>query len=424
MTRIIARLTLLLLFLPPWLHAVAKEATSLEITRSIYEATLRKIDKEAKTTLETCLSDYGKGLEKAMMTIQKRGDLEGLLAARKEKQRFLAEESVPDAPPKDAPTDVVKAQSEYRMQTAKAWQERNRETIDLTNKYARRLDNMKRQLTIDGKIEEAIEAKVEMDRVLSSPAVAAARVGRGPSPRAKEEVVPETITRTAKMVTCSHCNGTGSLVQPCQECGGSGTCSSWGGTGWLPSGLKGSNSKRKCPTCRGAGRCPKCGGSGQARASCPVCQGTGKLSEAEAQLAAASEPAEDEKVLPSGGERDRLIDKEIDDYVNSVSALLGQFKGGNADDADFGEVTEDPLSYTGTVCRSDVFLLQSHPKGVRVGAQLADAKTGGETLIPYSRSVGNKAVLVFRKVGQCGRVAITYGVVNEKNRMLFDIQPL
>ena len=95
-------------------NALAQGTLSLESIKAIYEKTLQKIEQDCKDTIKGLPGQYERKLDELAAGLQKSGDLEGLLTLNKERTRFKAERTVPDASPADLPAAVVKLQDEHR----------------------------------------------------------------------------------------------------------------------------------------------------------------------------------------------------------------------------------------------------------------------------------------------------------------------
>jgi len=113
----------------------------------------------------------------------------------------------------------------------------------------------------------------------------------------------------------------------------------------------------------------------------------------------------------------------IDEYLRAIGKLDRQYGDGRSQEIGLAEAWTGRTSGVGTLYRSTVYLLQAHVRGVRVAGSRQDVKGGGILLMPRSHGVAAKAEKVFKNVGECGKVVVTYGVVNEDNLTLFDIEP-
>ena len=169
--------------------------------KAIYEKESARIEQEHREKLSRILGGYGKGLGTIRERFKKAGDLAGILALKKEQERFREENSIPDTTSSDLPALIQKAQSSCRQSVTDAEVERARKLKMLTGSYVKRLDTMKKELVSQEKLDAAIAVDSEIKRVefvmadiesrlpkaASSelrPSPASAKSPPGPSPRA------------------------------------------------------------------------------------------------------------------------------------------------------------------------------------------------------------------------------------------------
>jgi hypothetical protein len=412
------------------LPAVAADSAVASI-KSVYEKSLQKIEQDAAADMAARSGQYVRLLEQAMKALQANGDLDGLLAIRKEKERFELQKKVPENPPPDTPAQVAKIQADYRKLVADAEVAKNRQIVTLTDTYIGKLDGLKKDFTMLGKMDDAIQLKGEVDKALSSAVYTAAKFALADQETksvAKTTPDPAPSAGTAaKMMACFRCNGTGKIVQSsCNACSGTGRCSVCDGRGQKRSGLKGSSGMVGCNTCRATGKCRTCNGSGSTTSAepCPTCNGTGKIPEPDRP--AGREPPT--LVTPRPQPQPPITrppvpvdNRDLDDYAATVTKLKKAYEERRSEEADFDEVIHSQKAFKGKLLRSKVYIVDARPRNVRVAGNLEDAKRNGQLLIPSCVDVGNKAEAVRMEIRPKDPVVITYGVVNEDNLTLFDI---
>jgi len=135
--------------------------------RLIYDGEVARIDAEHHDAVERLFWRYGRELDSAKGKRQEAGDLPGVLALIKEKERFVSARSVPSEAPAGAPSLVRELQISYHAAVERARTARVKSIIALSGKYTERLDAMKRQFVRDGKLDEAMSADSEIERVAS-----------------------------------------------------------------------------------------------------------------------------------------------------------------------------------------------------------------------------------------------------------------
>ena len=105
-----------------------------------------------------------------------------------------------------------------------------------------------------------------------------------------------------------------------------------------------------------------------------------------------------------------------------MGSLDRLYADGQAREMPFTKAWADRPALVGRLLKSTVYLLSSHVKGVRVAADAGDLKGGNKLIMPRALAVSKKADKVLKDVGECGKVIVTYGVVNGDNLTLFDIE--
>jgi len=421
-------LAVLLIAAPGSLPAVpSDDVPSLDSLRQSYEQSVQKQQVGAGTALLGKLDDYRKALSALADKFQKAGDLEGLLACKQEQERFEMDKQIPLEPASGTPAAIAKLQTDYRKSVAQMETDKYSGLLALTEKYVGQLNALKKQLTVQGEIDEALKMKAEVERVKTSAPVAAAEF-------AIAELGARTAAATAPAgedqatLPCAHCGGTGRVAPSCPKCKGTGRCSACGGKGMVPSQLKGTKGNIRCVPCKGTGKCRECSGPDK-QVACTICQGTGKVakplppkgkqppSSGPAQVAVAP-PAKDSA---SGSPVKGSADAELDQYLETMAVLHKQFQDGVITKVEADKAFASPLKFAGKVLQSKVYLVNGHPRGVRVAPTYDDIPKGGNLLIPYSMEVGTKAQETSKDVGANGQVVITYGVVSRDNITLFAI---
>jgi len=397
--------------------------------KRIYGEKLIEIGLAHKDGERARLTAYGEFIDAVMTRFQQRGDFDATIALRTEKARFEAARSVPESPPSDVHPVVIAIQSSFHDACADAEVERSRAVLQLAERYGKKLEDLKKQLTIQGNLVAALAAKQELEELPDSPAVKTAK--RKVTEAEGEAAVSALLEGESEMTACPRCNGTGRVPKQCPACGGSGRCPRCGGRGDLPPRLKGSYTRSMCLMCKGKGDCPTCAGKGQVSVECRHCRGTGKVKRLSrpapapdaAPLAvirpryiAPSPPAAGGQPEPGSGADSGLLD-----YVETVSGLYKRYLTGTPEDAGIRDVVARPAGYMGKLLRSTARLVNGFPRNVRVVPPDGPVSSAGDLLIPHTLGVGLAANRIFKEHGPGCEVTLVYGVVNEENRTLFQI---
>jgi len=153
----------------------ATKKFSLTTAEKNYKNVLAKINTSYTTTIRNTSAKYSKTIHGFRITSKRAGDLEKTLAAQKEEKRFSRENSVPEEPPIDLPSELVLAQINYTKALAKAKVDKYKNIIDLAKRFTNYLDTIKRRMVAADKIEQAIKIQAAIKKVGSSPVVTAAQ---------------------------------------------------------------------------------------------------------------------------------------------------------------------------------------------------------------------------------------------------------
>ena len=159
------RLIVSLLALSALSSSVCSAEEDLAGCKSVYERESSKIETTHEKRLQGILSAYETNLKAIKEQLKKTGDLEGVLACRKEQDRFRKEKSVPQKPPASLPEVIRRAQSLYHQTAANARVDMVRECKTLASNYLGRLAPMKKALVFREKLDEAIAVDSEIKRV-------------------------------------------------------------------------------------------------------------------------------------------------------------------------------------------------------------------------------------------------------------------
>ncbi|MFC1452473.1 hypothetical protein ACFLSJ_03905 [Verrucomicrobiota bacterium] len=408
-----------------------QDPPELASLRATYTEALAAAQSGSAKPSPEILQAYEKALADFKEARIEEGDFDGVMAARKEIERFGAARGLPGEDSFSDFPDLAALQGRFVAAATRHTTQKGAKPRQLAVQYVRRLETRVKELTQDGKIGEALAFDAEIRRVKAGPEYAAAVPDPGAAAQAQSS------RPAGRWVDCRECGGTGRAPTTCRKCGASGKCSVCGGTGQRPPQMVGGKPVM-CITCRGTGKCPACKGSGEAagEGSCLVCGGRGKV------RAAPEPPPEPEYVTEPGPQYEppahpaapppepvygppRVSPTEADEAFASWRAAVSEFDSllekGDTQTISFSHALRRRDELTGKLLKSEVNLLQAHPKGIRVASTRSGAQEGGTLLIPRSRGIGIKATRLFKQVKWGGTVTLTYGFVNEENSTFFDI---
>lgn len=128
------------------------------------------------TTVATDRSSaYRSELLELKINLQKAGDLDGLLAAQDEIQRFEISLELPNESIVSAHPQIAALQKKYLKLDSHIDTKKSEAIVSLTDQYIAHLERLKKELTISGDVTSAISAKDEIELVSASEIVASAR---------------------------------------------------------------------------------------------------------------------------------------------------------------------------------------------------------------------------------------------------------
>ncbi|TFG87250.1 MAG: hypothetical protein E4H17_03510, partial [Gemmatimonadales bacterium] len=165
--------------------------------QGIYEKALQEIEDTHATRTRSWPAAYTNALCGLQNRLQKSGDLDGWVLVKKEFDRFGRESALPPDVIVDEPAALTKLQLDYRAALDGCHAERARNTKDLADKYLRRLNDLRKQYTVGGRMDDAILVHEEIKRVQGSPAVPSAEfiLAEAAAAQPSPEAVPEPVVR-------------------------------------------------------------------------------------------------------------------------------------------------------------------------------------------------------------------------------------
>jgi len=147
---------------------------TLSSLRGIYEKRLAEIKKKHEQRTSGWPREYVAALRALQKARQAAGDLDGWAAVDAEIKRFGKARQLTEDDIVPSPAELAQLQERCVSTSADLRSEYSTEVLSLTEKYTSHLQNVQKELTQAGKIEEAIAAREEIQRAKSLPVVTAA----------------------------------------------------------------------------------------------------------------------------------------------------------------------------------------------------------------------------------------------------------
>jgi len=134
-----------------------------------------RIDADSKKDLEAWPAEYLYALKDLEAQMQNAGQLEGILAIRKERDRFVAGKQIPEDAIVDSPRELRDLQLATLAKPADIERNRCKRIVAAIRKYAAILNNVKTTLTKRGQIDTAILVSKEIEAAKTRPEFIAAK---------------------------------------------------------------------------------------------------------------------------------------------------------------------------------------------------------------------------------------------------------
>jgi len=145
--------------------------------RTIYEATLAKLDLEYNKKKESWPGEYLAALNELKQSIQKAGDFDGWVAVKNEIDRFNADNRLPDDISAVTPKELRDLQAKHQERMAQYSLEKSSKILLAMQDYVNNnLTPLQKDFTVRGKMNDAMKVNTEIKRVKTSPEVAAAEL--------------------------------------------------------------------------------------------------------------------------------------------------------------------------------------------------------------------------------------------------------
>ncbi len=151
--------------------ASAADGDELTKLKNIYAKQVLKLKKIRNQKLDELAPNYLLDLKALEKQYQNSGELEPLLAVRNEYNRFKSDRDISDITPAISPAGLTTLQKQLIKSEKKIKLQYANSIIKLGASYERRLEALKKSLTKDGKIEEALKTMEEIETIDTLPEI-------------------------------------------------------------------------------------------------------------------------------------------------------------------------------------------------------------------------------------------------------------
>lgn len=143
--------------------------------KTSYEAQVDKINRASEAAAVALQGQYTKSLTTLEKTFQEQGQLDPLLAVKKERERFAADSTVSEALEATGVADLDTLRANYRKSADAVPVKKAQDIVTLTEQYKKSLTGLQEKLTKAGNLEAALETRKETEAVENRPDVSASR---------------------------------------------------------------------------------------------------------------------------------------------------------------------------------------------------------------------------------------------------------
>lgn len=213
----------------PLLHSARadEEADPAAATRTLYQQRVAEAEKQHAREIRALGDDFMIALEGAETQLQKQGDLDGVLAVRKELERFQKERHVNLQRKTELPASVVKLRQIYVDASRKQEADHASAKAVLAQRYVTYLEGLVRSLTKEGKLDQALAIRAEAARLGAVAASAPPEAGPKPAALQSKGLLlawhgsrPHQITGKELGLKLVHTGGNKTLSDSLQASGG------------------------------------------------------------------------------------------------------------------------------------------------------------------------------------------------------------
>lgn len=160
----------------------------LNVVSEKYSDTWRQIESRREERLSALKTQYLAALDNLYQNAISKGDLDGVIAVKSEKDRILTDVSPTDAERAALPEELRTSRSSYDQNSARVIKEQGDQFRQLYNKYKKMLESQEKKLTVQGRVDDALAVRSEKERMMDDlPAVTSER------PSAPPPAVPATL---------------------------------------------------------------------------------------------------------------------------------------------------------------------------------------------------------------------------------------
>lgn len=165
----------------------------LNVVSKRYSDTWRQIETRREERVSALKTQYLAALETLYQKAISKGDLDGVIAVKSEKDRILTDVSLADAERAALPEALKTQRLSYDQNSARVIKEQGDQLRQLYDKYKKMLELQEKKLTLQGLVDDALAVRAEKERMMDDlPAAAGEQPAAPAAPAATKPVDPFT----------------------------------------------------------------------------------------------------------------------------------------------------------------------------------------------------------------------------------------
>lgn len=166
----------------------------LNVVSKKYSDAWRQIENRRQERLSAMKTQYVAALENLYQKAISKGDLDGVIAIKAEKDRILTDVSLTDADRSAMAEELKSLRISYDQNSKCMMKERGDQLRQLHGKYVRTLETQEKKLTLQGRVDEALAIRAEKERIMDDLPAEASASPAIPTPAAPAPAAPAPAT--------------------------------------------------------------------------------------------------------------------------------------------------------------------------------------------------------------------------------------
>ena len=172
----------------------------LNVVSRKYADTWREIESLQEERLSTVKAQYLAVLEKLYQKAITKGDLDGVIAVKSEKDRILTDVPLASSDRAAMSAEMKETRAAYDQHAARVLKEHGDQLRQLHDKYKRMLEVQEKKLTVQGRVDDALAIRAEKERIIDDLPGAANEPPASPAPASVPTPAPAATNAAAAYI--------------------------------------------------------------------------------------------------------------------------------------------------------------------------------------------------------------------------------